>query len=346
MPAVPAPAKVLISGVNGYVGAWVAAKYLEHGYSVRGTVRSIEKAGKHLYDTFSKYGDKFELVEVKDITAKGAFDDAVKGVDIVAHTASPFHFNFKVPEDIIDPALKGTTSILESIHAHAPTVKRVVLTASIVSIWSYFVDKPTVFTEEDWNDQAVKLVEEKGADAGGAMVYGASKTLAERAAWKFREDNHVSWDLAVINPPYVYGPPINEVNNPESLGTSQKMLFDILTGAYSTEQYETTDFQYIDVRDVAEVHVRAAEIEQAGNTRALISREAVYGQDLLDVANAISPKPYDGIPVGNPGSTKDKAHAREVSIEQFKRIYGFELHTAEDIISDSIADFKKRGWIQ
>ena len=86
MPAVPAPAKVLISGVNGYVGAWVAQKYLEHGYSVRGTVRSIEKAGGHLYDTFSKYGDRFELVEVKDITAKGAFDQAVQGVDIVAHT--------------------------------------------------------------------------------------------------------------------------------------------------------------------------------------------------------------------------------------------------------------------
>jgi hypothetical protein len=69
MPAVPAPAKVLVSGVNGYVGIWVARRYLEHGYSVRGTVRSIERAGKHLRDTFASYGDKFELVEVADITA-------------------------------------------------------------------------------------------------------------------------------------------------------------------------------------------------------------------------------------------------------------------------------------
>ncbi|VDB82935.1 unnamed protein product [Peniophora sp. CBMAI 1063] len=345
MPAVPAPAKVLISGVNGYVGAWVAEKFLEHGYSVRGTVRSIEKSGKHLYDLFSKYGDKFELVEVKDITARGAFDDAVRGVDIVAHTASPFHFNYKVPEDIIDPALKGTTSILESIHAHAPTVKRVVLTASIVSVWSYLVDKPTTFTEEDWNEQAIKAVEEKGADAGPVMIYGASKTLAEKAAWKFKEDHKVSWDLAVINPPYVYGPPINEVKDPQSLGTSQKMLFDLLTGAYSQEQLEATDFQYIDARDVAEMHVRAAEIEEAGNTRALISCETVFAQDLLDAANALSPKPYD-FPVGKPGATKGKPHARDVSIEAFKRIYGFKLHTTEEIIRDSVADFRKRGWIQ
>ena len=166
------------------------------------------------------------------------------------------------------------------------------------------------------------------------------------AAWKFKADINASWDLAVINPPYVYGPPINEVKEPQALGTSQKMLFDILTGAYSREQYETTDFQFIDVRDVAEAHVRAAEIEQAGNTRALISCQTVFAQDLLDAANAISPKPYSGIPIGNPGSTKDKPHARDVSIEQFKRIYGFKLHTTEEIIRDSIADFKKRGWIQ
>jgi nucleoside-diphosphate-sugar epimerase len=69
MAPVSAPAKVLVSGVNGYLGAWTVLKYLEAGYSVRGTVRSISKSGAHLNNLFSKYGDKFELVEVKDITA-------------------------------------------------------------------------------------------------------------------------------------------------------------------------------------------------------------------------------------------------------------------------------------
>ena len=75
-----------MSGVNGYVGVWVAETYLSEGYSVRGTVRSVARAGKHLRDTFAKYGDKFELVEVADITVPGAFDEAVKGIDVVAHT--------------------------------------------------------------------------------------------------------------------------------------------------------------------------------------------------------------------------------------------------------------------
>ena len=104
----------------------------------------------------------------------------MKGVEIVEHTASPFYLDAKTPHELIDPAVKGTVSILESILTHAPTVKRVVLTSSCVSVWTYLIDSPRTFTEADWNDQAVNLVKEKGSEAGGPMIYFASKTLAER----------------------------------------------------------------------------------------------------------------------------------------------------------------------
>ncbi|KAI0320496.1 hypothetical protein OF83DRAFT_1027405, partial [Amylostereum chailletii] len=152
MSPVPAPATVLISGINGYLGMWTVRKYLEAGYTVRGQVRSVAKSGKYIKDTFASYGDKLELVEVADITAPGAFDEAVKGVDLVVHTASPFHLNAKTPDEMIDPALKGTLSILESIHKNAPSVKRVVLTSSIVSIWELGLPNRKVFTESMWND--------------------------------------------------------------------------------------------------------------------------------------------------------------------------------------------------
>ncbi|KAI0031823.1 D-lactaldehyde dehydrogenase [Vararia minispora EC-137] len=345
MPAVPAPAKVLVSGVNGYVGIWVASAYLEHGYSVRGTVRSIERAGKHIKDTFAKHGDKFELVEVADITASGAFDEAVKDVDLIAHTASPFHFLGKEPSELIDPAVKGTVSILESVYAHAPTAKRVVITASIVSVWTYLIDSPRTFNELDWNEQAVNLVKEKGAEAGPATIYGASKTLAEKAAWEFVEKNKPSWDLVTINPPYVFGPPIHEVNSADALNTSQKFLFDILTGKLPEDGYETVSHNLVDVRDVAEIHARAAELPQAGGTRCLISAGAFYPQDELDIANSIEPKPWDGLPKGRPGVTKDKRHLITVSTDQFDRVYGFKMHTPAETIGDSLKDFKARGWI-
>jgi nucleoside-diphosphate-sugar epimerase len=92
MVAVSPPAKVLVTGANGYLAVWIVMKYLESGYSVRGTVRSLSK-GAFLKEKFAEYGERLELVVVKDITKDDAFDDAVKGVDVIAHTASPCHYN-------------------------------------------------------------------------------------------------------------------------------------------------------------------------------------------------------------------------------------------------------------
>jgi nucleoside-diphosphate-sugar epimerase len=97
MVAISAPAKVLVTGANGYLATWVVKKYLEAGYSVRGTVRSLSKSA-FLNDKFGHYGNRFELVVVDDITKDGAFDEAVKGVDAIAHTASPFHLNATNPD--------------------------------------------------------------------------------------------------------------------------------------------------------------------------------------------------------------------------------------------------------
>jgi nucleoside-diphosphate-sugar epimerase len=99
MVAISSPAKVLITGANGYLATWVTKKYLEAGYSVRGAVRSLSKSA-FLKDKFGHYGDRFELVVVEDITKDGAFDEAVRGVDAIAHTASPLQINPTNPDGI------------------------------------------------------------------------------------------------------------------------------------------------------------------------------------------------------------------------------------------------------
>jgi nucleoside-diphosphate-sugar epimerase len=104
MVAISSPAKVLVTGANGYLATWVVKKYLEAGYSVRGTVRSLSKSA-FLNDTFAHYGDRFELVVVEDITKDGAFDEAVKDVDAIAHTASPFHYKATDPDGMSDFSL-------------------------------------------------------------------------------------------------------------------------------------------------------------------------------------------------------------------------------------------------
>ena len=101
MVAVSPPDKVLVTGANGYLATWATKKYLEAGHSVRGTVRSLSQSA-FLNDKFACYGDHFELVVVEDITKDGAFDEAVKGVDAIAHIASPFHFSSTNPDGMSD----------------------------------------------------------------------------------------------------------------------------------------------------------------------------------------------------------------------------------------------------
>ena len=225
MVAVSSPAKVLVTGANGYLAVWVVKKYLEAGYSVRGTVRSLSKS-TFLTEKFSNHGDQFELVVVEDITKDGAFDEAVKGVDVIAHTASPFHFKATSPDgmsfhsyqksrpplpnaihpDIITPAVRGTTSILNSALKHGSNVKRLVLTSSVVAVREPTA-VPRAFTESDWNNADVEAVKTKGAAAGPVAMYMASKSLAEKAAWEFiaAHKSEISWDLVAINPPYIFG---------------------------------------------------------------------------------------------------------------------------------------------
>ncbi|KAK7687131.1 hypothetical protein QCA50_009634 [Cerrena zonata] len=121
--------KVLVTGANGFIAVWLVKDLLEKGFSVRGTVRS-EAKGEHIKKLFSQYGDKLEIVIVDDITKEDAFDEVVKGVDAIEHTASPFHFNVSDPQELIRPAVAGTTSVLQSALKFGTSVKRVVVLSS------------------------------------------------------------------------------------------------------------------------------------------------------------------------------------------------------------------------
>ena len=225
MVGISPPAKVLVTGANGYLATWVVKKYLEAGYSVRGTVRSLTKSA-FLTDKFAQYGHRFELVVVEDITKDGAFDEAVNGVDAIAHTASPFNFNTSNPDgmpncfrmtilsvvdgqtfsDLIIPAVQGTKTILNSALKHGTTLKRVIFTSSCVAAFEV-TTVPRVFNESSWNEAAVEAVKTKGSAAGPFIIYCASKTLAEKAAWEFvaAHNSEISWDLTVVNPSIIFG---------------------------------------------------------------------------------------------------------------------------------------------
>ncbi|RDB20372.1 Ketoreductase azaE [Hypsizygus marmoreus] len=343
MPAVTS-GKVLVSGANGFIASWVIRDLLEKGYSVRGTVRSTAK-GQHLLDLYKKYGDKFELVIVEDITKEGAFDEAVKGVDAIEHTASPFHYKTEDPKDYIEPAVNGTIGILKSALKNAPTVKRVVVTSSVASFLNF---QPGLqhLGESDWNTLSVKELEEKGWDCLGIHKYCASKTLAERAAWDFARENAVPWDTITVSPPFVFGYAIHEVDKPENLNESLSVLYKALVKG-TTPEAELTQSgnNWIDVRDLAEAHTRALQKDDAAGHRFIVTAGPHLLQDFINIAHTLDPSPIpkEKFP---PAIPEDKLPGPTITYDTTpaQDILGLTYRTKEETTRDFLTDIAKRGW--
>jgi nucleoside-diphosphate-sugar epimerase len=162
----------------------------------------------------------------------------VQGVDAIEHTASPFHYKADDPNELIRPAISGTRSVLVSALKYGSDVKRVVITSSCASVLDVLTE-PKVFSEKDWNQSSARECEEKGRNAPQATKYRASKTLAERAAWQFVEENkdQLKFDITCINPPFVFGPVLHEVDKAENLNTSSLDWYNaVIKGAKTKEE--------------------------------------------------------------------------------------------------------------
>ncbi|KAK5172032.1 uncharacterized protein LTR77_003669 [Saxophila tyrrhenica] len=251
---------ILITGGSGYIGAHTVDSFLRHGYRVRLAGRS-ESSCQQMLATHSEHRKLIDTTVVPDITALGAFDSAVQGVDGVVHLASPFFHGFKdVEKDILLPAINGTTEILESIKKHAPQVRRTVITSSIAAILdlSKGIRPGHIYNESQWNP-----ITHESAIQNPAVAYAASKKLAEEAAWNFIETEKPNFSLATLQPMMVYGPPFPGSTSISNLGTSANDIYVLMNG--SLTQAPTTRLPvYVDVRDVAEAHRLAYETEGAG----------------------------------------------------------------------------------
>jgi len=341
MVAISPPAKVLVTGANGYLAVWIVKKYLEAGYSVRGTVRSLSRSA-FLKELFAAHGERLELVVVEDITKDGAFDEAVKGVDAIAHTASPFHYNAIEPDELIVPAVRGTTSILNSALKHGTSVKRIVLTSSLAAIREPD-PKPRNYDETNWNNAAVTAVETKGSAAGPIMIYLASKTLAERAAWEFvaKHKAELKWDLVALNPPFVFGPSLSPAPTVNDINTSQREIYDTLTGAKTSEQLKGQG-NWVHVSVAAEAHVLATKVAAAGGERIIVYSGYFFYQEFLDSAAELG---IPNVARGEPYSTVDIPKNTNLTTTKAEDLLGLKRTIPlTDVIDESIHDFKTRGY--
>lgn len=342
MPAVQKGDYILVTGASGFIAAHTSRQFLREGFKVRGTVRSRSK-GEYLKNLFEGQG-QFDYVIVEDLTHEGGHDEAVKGVDAVAHLASPYYMTgVKDPQELIQPALRGTTEVLKSVQRHNPKCKRIVLTSSVAAIMSSFSRPGAVhYTEKDWNQDSVKQVEEKGKNAAGADSYRASKTLAEQSLWKFIEDEKPSWDAVSINPPLVIGEVIHECDEPEKLNTSVAGFYAWASGKKRESDLPAPFGNWVNVHDVALAHVRALTVSEAGGHRFITSNGPFAGQDYCDILHKHFPELPD-VPTGKPNSRDEIIKAMPFfDGAEATRVLGIKYEALEDTVQEMCNSLRKR----
>ncbi|KAI5477461.1 D-lactaldehyde dehydrogenase [Pseudohyphozyma bogoriensis] len=340
MPSVKPAASttVLVTGASGFLAVHVVVTALKQGYTVRGTVRSAEK-GKYLDELLKKEGleKNWSWVIVEDLEKEGAFNEAVKGVDAIEHTASPFHFRVEDPYvDLINPAVNGTKALLNAALTE-PKVQRVVITSSFASILSP-KDGLYTYSEKDWNEFSVGQVEEQGKNVHPGQAYRASKTLAEQAAWDFvkehTKDGKAPFDIATVNPPLILGPLLHQFSGAKGLNTSVNNWYQFLIGNKADKDAVTIDTQFVDVRDVAQIHVDALSNDAAANQRFVVNNGPLFWQAFLDYVHSdksLSSAFPDAIK-GQPGTKQPESNQLDAS--KAKKTFGWEPIPWEKTVKD------------
>ncbi|MFK0687407.1 SDR family oxidoreductase [Mesorhizobium sp. IMUNJ 23033] len=232
---------VLVSGGSGFLGAHCILALLDAGYRVRTTVRSSKREADvlaMLRAGGAEPGDALSFAHA-DLMADAGWPQAVAGCDYVLHVASPFPPGVpKHEDDLIVPAREGALRVLRA--ARDAGVRRVVITSSFAAVGygqTPIAGRP--FTEENWTNLASSV-----------SAYVKSKTLAERAAWDFIANQGGALELAVVNPVGIFGPVLGPDHS-----TSTDFIGRLLDGAMPG--LPRMLFGVVDVRDVADLHLRA-----------------------------------------------------------------------------------------
>ncbi|CAN1787786.1 Phenylacetaldehyde reductase [Linum perenne] len=254
--------RVCVTGGSGFLGSWLVKSLLQHGYTVNATVRDPYDPSKtkHLLD-LDGAKERLQLFKA-ELMEERSFDSAIKGCHRVFHTASPVIFTPSEPQaQVIDPAVKGTLNVLSSC-VRTASVKRVIITSSFDSV-AYSRNPLTSSHTDCLNVQ---------------MWYIVSKIMAEDVAWEFAKVNEI--EVVTIHQPYVISPQLNPTLNDSVHMVATFMWME--DPVRSPGEY----FASVDVRDVAEVHIKALEVESAKGRYVLANSMITYPQ-LLDIVNKL-----------------------------------------------------------
>lgn len=338
---------VLVTGGTGFVGAHIIFQLLQKGYHVKTTLRSISSKNK-VTDTLKSNGitsfDNLAFVEA-DLSKDNHWDEAMKGCDYVLSVASPVFMTIPKDEnEAIRPAVEGIVRILKAArNAH---VKRVVMTSNFGAVGFSNKNPSIPTTEADWTDPKER----------GLSVYEKSKLLAEHAAWDFMKREGGSLEFATINPVAIWGPALSP-----HISGSFEILQHLLDG--SMKALPNIALNIVDVRDVADLHIRAMTNPNANGQRFIASADgqitmpeiaALLRYKRPDIAAKVSTKTIPNGFINFAALLNQQAKeaalflrvSRNVSNEKAKKILGWKpIADNEEVILASINSMIQFGMI-
>lgn len=271
--------RVLVTGGTGFIAQHCMLALLSAGYRVRTTVRSPAREAEvrgNLEVGGAEPGERLEFVTA-DLTADAGWAEAAAGCDFVMHGASPTPTGAQTSEEEwIRPAVDGNLRVLRA--ARDAGVRRVVLTSAFGAICAGHGPMTRPFDETDWSDLT----------NGNVWPYQKSKTLSERAAWDFIAREGQGLELSAVNPVAVLGPVLGA-----DYSHSIRLIKNMLDGQAG---YPRINSGFVDVRDVADLHLRAMTQEAARGERFLaIAGESMWLAEVANVLKAHMGKAADAV---------------------------------------------------
>ncbi|CAN0860246.1 Phenylacetaldehyde reductase [Linum grandiflorum] len=314
---------VCVTGASGFIASWLVKVLLRRGYTVNATVRDLGDATKvaHLL-ALDGAKDRLHIFEA-DLLKDGSFDSAVDGCEGVFHTASPVNLSISSDPkaELVEPAVKGTLNVLKSCRKYQ-LMKRVVLTSSISA--AVYTRKPlesgSVINEIWYSDPSV--CEQL------KLWYAYSKTLAEKAAWSFAEEHDI--DLVTINPVFVIGPMLQR-----TLNDSLDMILNFIKEPHKLDISQP--YPSVDVRDVADAHVKALETTTAAG-RYMLSASVHSYPRVFKIINQL----YSALNL--PHISDEGVTEIQISQEKAKSL-GVSFISMEVSLKDTIESLKENGYL-
>ncbi|KAB8273900.1 hypothetical protein BDV30DRAFT_248679 [Aspergillus minisclerotigenes] len=270
---------ILITGATGFIGSQVVLVSLRAGYRVRLVIRKPEQEAV-LRARYPNYNDQIEISIITDITVRDAFKPALTGVDYVFHLASPMPGRGSdLQADYIDPAVKGTESVLFSALAF-PQIRKVIIVSSVLGLVPpTALQQKEVFVKDNTNETIpidLPTVIPEGPHGHG-LKYSASKICAHQATRDFLARQNPHFTIITLHPTFVLGESLVQ-ETPEGIDGINALFWNSLRS-----EKPTMPNVWVDVRDVAEAHLQALKTEIPSGTEFLLSAPAASWEEVREL---------------------------------------------------------------